>query len=74
MVPFTGACQDDPGFSTVADRVHVNDLHATMPGLPGVRHAELTCHFEGLDHRLTDVRGDNNLASRLSQGFEFPNL
>jgi len=54
--------------------VHVNDLHATMPGLPGVRHEELTCHFEGLDHRLTDVRGDNNLASRLSQGFEFPNL
>ena len=47
------------------DRVHVNDLHATMLGLMGIDHEELSYYFEGRDHRLTDVGGLNNLAARL---------
>jgi hypothetical protein len=49
----------------VEDKVHVNDLHATMLGLLGIDHAELSYYFEGRDHRLTDVGGMNNLAARL---------
>jgi uncharacterized protein (DUF1501 family) len=56
---------DDFGFNAVDDRVHVNDLHATMLGLMGIDHEELSYYFEGRDHRLTDVGGLNNLAARL---------
>lgn len=56
---------DDFGFNAVEDKVHVNDLHATMLGLLGIDHAELSYYFEGRDHRLTDVGGMNNLAARL---------
>lgn len=56
---------DDFGFHAVEDKVHVNDLHATMLGLMGIDHEELTYYFEGRSRRLTDVGGQNNLASRL---------
>ena len=56
---------DDFGFNAVEDKVHVNDLHATMLGLMGIDHESLTWHFEGRDRRLTDVGGQNNLAARL---------
>ena len=56
---------DDFGFSAVDDKVHVNDLHATMLGLMGLDHERLTYLFEGRDRRLTDVGGQNNLAERL---------
>ncbi len=56
---------DDFGFNAVHDKVHVNDLQATMLGLLGIDHEELTYYFEGRDRRLTDVGGHNNLASRL---------
>jgi hypothetical protein len=56
---------DDFGFSAIDDKVHVNDLHATMLGLLGLDHEALTYHFEGRDRRLTDVGGQNNLAPRL---------
>ncbi|MEE3371218.1 MAG: DUF1501 domain-containing protein [Planctomycetota bacterium] len=56
---------DDFGFSAVEDKVHVNDLHATMLGLMGLDHERLTYLFEGRDRRLTDVGGQNNLAARL---------
>ncbi len=59
---------DDFGFAAVEDKVHVNDLHATMLGLLGIDHEELTYLFEGRDRRLTDVGGQNNLASRLVRG------
>ena len=59
---------DDFGFNAIEDRVHVNDLHATMLGLLGIEHEQLTFNFEGRDHRLTDVGGHNNLASRLVRG------
>ena len=56
---------DDFGFAAVEDKVHVNDLHATMLGLMGIDHEELTYLFEGRYRRLTDVGGQNNLAARL---------
>ncbi len=56
---------DDFGFNAVEDKVHVNDLHATMLGLLGIDHEELSYYFEGRLHRLTDVGGQNNLARRL---------
>lgn len=57
---------DDMGFHAVDDRVHVNDLHATMLSLLGLRHEELTYLFEGREQRLTDVGGYNDLAARLT--------
>jgi hypothetical protein len=59
---------DDFGFNAVEDKVHVNDLHATILGLLGIDHEELTYFFEGRYRRLTDVGGDNNLAARLVRG------
>jgi uncharacterized protein (DUF1501 family) len=56
---------DDFGFAAVEDRVHVNDLHATMLALMGMDHERLTYLFEGRYRRLTDVGGHNNLAPRL---------
>jgi hypothetical protein len=56
---------DDFGFAAVDDKVHVNDLHATMLGLMGIDHEKLTYLFEGRYRRLTDVGGRNNLARRL---------
>ena len=56
---------DDFGFAAIDDKVHVNDLHATMLGLMGMDHEKLTYFFEGRNHRLTDVGGQNNLAARL---------
>ena len=59
---------DDFGFNAVEDKVHVNDLHATMLGLLGIDHEQLTYLFEGRERRLTDVGGENNLADRLVRG------
>jgi hypothetical protein len=59
---------DDFGFAAIEDKVHVNDLHATMLGLLGIDHEQLTYLFEGRYRRLTDVGGDNNLAARLVRG------
>jgi hypothetical protein len=59
---------DELGFHAVADKVHVNDLHATMLTLLGLDHERLTYLFEGRQRRLTDVGGANNLAQRLATG------
>ncbi|MCH2201908.1 MAG: DUF1501 domain-containing protein [Fuerstiella sp.] len=56
---------DDFGFHAIEDKVHVNDLHATILGLLGIDHEALTYYFEGRVRRLTDVGGQNNLAARL---------
>jgi hypothetical protein len=47
----------DFGYKAVADRVHVNDLHATLLHLLGLDHEKLTYRFNGRDFRLTDVGG-----------------
>lgn len=59
---------DELGFRAVEDRVHVNDLHATILSLLGLDHQQLTFFFEGRNRRLTDVGGQNDLAARLVAG------
>jgi len=56
---------DELGFHAVEDKVHANDLHATMLSLLGIDHEELTFYFEGRNRRLTDAGGHNDLAERL---------
>ena len=56
---------DEFGFRAVEDRVHINDLHATLLKLLGVDHTRLTFLFQGRDQRLTDVGGDKEFAARL---------
>jgi len=48
---------DDYGYYAVEDKMHVNDLHATLLHLLGIDHELLTYHFAGRDFRLTDVAG-----------------
>ncbi len=49
---------DELGFAAVEDRVHVSDLHATLLHLLGLDHTRLTWFYQGLDQRLTGVRGE----------------
>jgi len=49
---------DEFGYHAVEDKVHVNDLHATMLYLLGIDHKRLTYRFQGRDFRLTDVAGN----------------
>jgi hypothetical protein len=48
---------DEFGYKAVENRVHVNDLHATMLHLLGIDHEKLTFRHNGRDYRLTDVGG-----------------
>jgi hypothetical protein len=49
----------DPfGYKAVENKVHVNDLHATLLKLLGLEHTKLTYRFNGRDFRLTDVGGE----------------
>ena len=48
---------DEFGYKAVENRVHVNDLHATILHLLGLDHEKLTYRFNGRDFRLTDVGG-----------------
>lgn len=59
---------DEFGFRAVENRVHPNDLHATVLSLVGLDHLKLTYHFQGRDFRATDVGGLNNLAPALTRG------
>lgn len=59
---------DELGFRAVEDKVHVNDLHATMLTLLGLDHEKLTYLFEGRNRRLTDVGGHNQFAEQLVEG------
>lgn len=56
---------DEFGFAAAQDRVHVNDLHATILRLLGLDHKALTYLFQGRMQRLTDVGGDHEFATRL---------
>ena len=48
----------DPfGYKAVENRVHVNDLHATLLHLLGIDHERLTYRHNGRNFRLTDVGG-----------------
>ena len=48
---------DEIGYHSVVDRVHVNDLHATILRLLGLDHERLTYKYNGRRFRLTDVAG-----------------
>jgi len=49
---------DEVGFKAAVNRVHVNDLHATLLHLLGLDHEQLTYNYNGRDFRLTDVAGE----------------
>jgi hypothetical protein len=54
----THGATDEFGYKAVEEnRVHVNDLHATMLHLLGIDHEKLTYRHSGRDYRLTDVGG-----------------
>jgi hypothetical protein len=48
---------DEIGYKAAVDRVHLNDLHATILHLLGIDHQRLTYRHNGRDFRLTDVAG-----------------
>lgn len=48
---------DEIGYKAADDRVHINDLHATILHLLGMDHERLTYKYNGRRFRLTDVGG-----------------
>jgi hypothetical protein len=48
---------DEIGYHAAVDRVHINDLHATILRLLGLDHERLTYKYNGRRFRLTDVAG-----------------
>ncbi|HAW31346.1 MAG TPA: DUF1501 domain-containing protein, partial [Planctomycetaceae bacterium] len=48
---------DEIGFKAAENKVHVNDLHATILSLLGMDHEKLTYLYSGRRFRLTDVGG-----------------
>ena len=56
---------DELGLRAAEDKVHLNDLHASILSLLGLDHTELTYRHLGRDFRLTDVGGETWLADRL---------
>ncbi|MBM3754918.1 MAG: DUF1501 domain-containing protein [Acidobacteria bacterium] len=49
---------DELGFEAVEERVHVSDLHATLLHAIGFDHTRLTVFHQGMNQRLTGVRGE----------------
>jgi uncharacterized protein (DUF1501 family) len=49
---------DELGFRAVEERSHISDLHATILHLLGLDHTRLTFFYQGLNQRLTGVRGN----------------
>lgn len=49
---------DEIGYKSVENRVHINDLHATILHLLGLDHQQLTYKYNGRRFRLTDVGGN----------------
>ena len=49
---------DDIGYKAAVDKVHLNDLHATILHLLGINHERLTYKYNGRRFRLTDVAGE----------------
>jgi hypothetical protein len=54
---FHHGATDPFGYKAVENKVHVNDLHATMLHLLGIDHEQLTYRHNGRNFRLTDVGG-----------------
>jgi hypothetical protein len=49
---------DPTGRTSIENKVHIHDLHATMLHLLGLDHKKLTYRYGGRDFRLTNVYGD----------------
>lgn len=49
---------DEIGYKAAVDKVHINDLHATILHLLGIDHTRLTYKYNGRRFRLTDVAGE----------------
>ena len=49
---------DPLGYKAIENKVHVNDLHATLLHLLGIDHERLTYRHNGRNFRLTDVGGE----------------
>jgi uncharacterized protein (DUF1501 family) len=49
---------DEYGYYAVENKMHINDLHATILHLLGLDHERLTYPYGGRDFRLTDVAGN----------------
>lgn len=54
---FAYGATDDYGYYAVENKMHVNDLHATILHLLGMDHERLTYRYAARDFRLTDVAG-----------------
>lgn len=54
---FAYGATDDYGYHAVENRMHINDLHATMLHILGLDHERLTYFHAGRNFRLTDVAG-----------------
>jgi hypothetical protein len=48
---------DDYGYYAVQDKMHFNDVHATILHLMGMDHERLTYKYAGRDFRLTNIAG-----------------
>ena len=48
---------DEFGYYAIENKMHVNDLHATLLHLLGMDHLRLTYRYAGRDFRLTDIAG-----------------
>ena len=49
---------DELGFNAVKRPCHTSDLHATILKLMGLDHEKLTYFYQGMNQRLTGVRGE----------------
>ncbi|MEZ6065839.1 MAG: DUF1501 domain-containing protein [Planctomycetaceae bacterium] len=54
----TYGASDEIGYKAAENRVHLNDLHATILHLLGIDHERLTYKYNGRRFRLTDVAGE----------------
>jgi hypothetical protein len=49
---------DEIGYRAAVNKMHINDLHATILHLLGLDHKRLTYKYNGRQFRLTDVAGE----------------
>ena len=54
----TYGASDDIGYKAHENKVHLNDMHATILHLMGLDHEKLTYKYNGRQFRLTDVAGE----------------
>lgn len=57
---------DEIGLMATENKVTMHDLHATLLSLLGMDHKRLTFPFQGREFRLTDVGGDGNFVTCLT--------